>query len=557
MKYKIIQNNLISCLIAVTLTAIICIMTYGHFISESMLVQAENQAYVLKEVCQDSKNSDEAVEILNSLQDGFKSRITLISENGTVLFDSMYDEQSLENHLEREEVREAIESSKGSSQRVSYTDNKQNYYFALKVKNIGIIRVGVSSQTLITEGVFSNLPIIVLAIIAVLIIVYKVSEKTTKRIVSTIENYNFDDVDKCGYEELSPFIKKIEDQRETIENQMIKIEAEREKLSSVFSNMEECIIVCDKNKNITQANRRAKEIFGTKINSKLTNLADNDKISQEIESAFDNKIVHGLIEHNNFVYQYTISPNIQNGNNKGAILIFLDITQQVQSQKMRREFTANVTHELKTPLTSILGYSQLISSGIAKPEDIVKFGEIIEKNAKLLLTLIEDIMQISALEENGVKDFDIVDLKCILNDVIKDLMPAINDKNIVYKSDIDNISIQANYKQMGDICRNLISNAIKYNKENGEIFVSLKQIDNNAVLKVKDTGIGISQSDLQKVFQRFFVVDKSRNKNISSTGLGLSIVKHIADAMGGHAQVQSKLGEGSCFTITLPITQEN
>ncbi len=556
MKYKIIQNNLISCLIAVTLTAIICIMTYGYFVSESMLVQAENQAYVLKEVCHHSKNSDEAVRILNSLKDGFKSRITLISENGTVLFDSVYDEQSLENHLEREEVSEAIENSKGSSQRMSYTDHKQNYYFALKVEDIGIIRVGVSSQTLITEGVVSNLPIIVLAIIAVLVIVYKVSEKTTKRIVSTIENYNFDDVDKCGYDELSPFIKKIEDQRETIEKQMIKIEAEREKLSSVFSNMEECIIVCDKNKNITQANKRAIEIFNTKINSKIINFSDNDKIYKEIEDAFNNNIVNGVIEYNNCVYQYTISPNIQNGNNKGAILIFLDITEQIQSQKMRREFTANVTHELKTPLTSILGYSQLISSGIAKPEDIAKFGEIIEKNANLLLTLIEDIMQISALEENGVIDFDIVNLQDILNDVIKDLMPAINDKNIICKSDIDNISIQANYKQMGDICRNLISNAIKYNKENGEIFVSLKQIDNNAILKVKDTGIGISQSDLQKVFQRFFVVDKSRNKNISSTGLGLSIVKHIADAMGGNAQVQSTIGEGSCFTITLPIKQD-
>lgn len=520
-----------------------------------MIVQAENQAYVLKEVCQNSRNSYEAIHILTELQDGFKSRVTLIGEDGDVLFDSIYDEETLENHLEREEIIQAIENSKGSSKRISDTDNKKNYYFALKVDNVGIIRVGVRSQTIVSEGIVSNLPIIVLAIIAVLIMVYVISEKTTKRIVNTIENYNFDDVDKCGYDELSPFIKKIEDQHETIQNQMSRIEAEREKLSSVFSNMEECIIVCDKEKNITQVNRIAQQIFDVKENTKLVHIGNNEKIINELECAFSGNTIHGISEYNNCVYQYTISPNIQNGKNEGAILIFLDITQQAESQKMRREFTANVTHELKTPLTSILGYSQLISSGIAKEEDIAKFGGIIEKNANLLLTLIEDIMEISSLEENGVKDISVVDMSYIVNEVAKDLMPAMTDKKINCNCDVDNVLLEANYKQIGDICRNLISNAIKYNKVGGDIFISLKQFDDNVVFKVKDTGIGISQSDIQKVFQRFFVVDKSRNKNISSTGLGLSIVKHIANAMGGDVQVKSTLGKGSCFIVTLPIKQ--
>jgi len=264
---------------------------------------------------------------------------------------------------------------------------------------------------------------------------------------------------------------------------------------------------------------------------------------------------NGVLPHGKLTYQYTISPNVQNGEITGSIIIFLDITQQVESQKMRRQFTANVTHELKTPLTSILGYSQLISSGIAKPEDVNSFAGIIEKNAQQLLTLIEDIMQISALEENGAGDMTEINLRAVADEIVRDLQPVIDEKQLQLNYTAADVTITANYKQMGDLFRNLISNAIKYNKPGGSVDVQLgySADGRNAVFTVADTGIGIAPHHQEKIFQRFYVVDKSRNKNISSTGLGLSIVKHIVTAMGGTVELQSEIGKGSQFTVILPV----
>ena len=550
MKNKIVQNNLISCLVAVVLTAVICIVTYSHFISGNLTLQAENQAYILREICE-AETDD--VSALKALEGSFKSRVTLIGADGSVLFDSTHDETVLENHLEREEIIQAVEANKGSSQRFSYTDGVTNYYYALKLSDGKIIRVGVRSNQVFSDAILPNLPVIILAIIAILAMVFVVAEKTTKRIVNTIEHFNFDIESSTSYEELSPFIEKIRTQNETIKKQIGRTAAEKDKLASIFANMEESIIVCDRKKMVVQYNRQAGKVFGIKENDRLFEIIADEDLNNNIDLAVAGQKVHGVIKHKKLSYQYTISPNIQNGENKGVIIIFLDITQQVESQRMRREFSANVTHELKTPLTSILGYSQLISGGIAKPEDVANFASVIEKNAQQLLGLIDDIMKISALEEENITETEQVDFKAVINETIHDLQPLAAEKQIDISADLSEILIKANYKHIGDICRNLISNAIKYNKIGGSISISLEEKDNKAVFKVKDTGIGISESDIPKLFQRFYVVDKSRNKNISSTGLGLSIVKHIVTQMKGEIKLESKPGEGSCFTVKLPL----
>ena len=550
MKNKIIQNNLISCVMAVILTAIICVMTYGHLMSDALILQAENQAYLLKEICESEADD---IAALAAMEDSFNARITLISKDGTVLFDSAYDETALENHLEREEIIQAMHHTKGSSQRYSYTDLSTNYYYALKLSDNSVIRVGVRSNQAFSVAILPNLPVIVMALIAIIAMIFFVSESTTKRIVNTIEHFNFDVEDSTSYEELSPFIDKIKSQNETIKKQIGKTAAEKDKLASIFANMEESLIVCDRKKMVVQHNRQAQKIFGVKENDRLFEIIDDAQLNDNIDMAVQGQKVHGLLKHNKLSYQYTISPNIQNGENKGVIIIFLDITQQVESQRMRREFTANVTHELKTPLTSILGYSQLISSGIAKPEDVADFASVIEKNAQQLLTLIEDIMQLSALDEGGEQETAAINIKSVINEILQDLQPVTDEKQISVTAQLEDITIQANYKNIGDLCRNLISNAIKYNKPNGSIDITLEQKDSNVVFKVRDTGIGIAENNIHKVFQRFYVVDKSRNKNISSTGLGLSIVKHIVTQMKGDISLESKQGEGSTFTVTLPL----
>ena len=554
MKYKIIKNNLIVCVVAVLLTAVVCFMTYGSFMESTMNSQAQNQAYVIREICENYQH--DPVEALNAIKDSFKSRVTLVDNEGNVLFDSIHDSQTLENHLERQEIYQALQTGQGSGKRYSNTDHTNNYYFALKVEDIGVVRVGVKSSVFATEEFLANIPVIVLAVIAIIAMVYFVSEGTTRRIVNTIENFDFEKQNNATFEELSPFIEKIEAQNNAITKQVQKTKAEKEKLQSVFANMTECIIVCDRKKMVVQHNKQANTIFGVKEGDRLFEVISDQELNTALDGVTEGHKANGILVKEKATYQYTITPNIQNGGITGSIIIFLDITQQMESQKMRRQFTANVTHELKTPLTSILGYSQLITSGIAKPEDVAGFAEVIEKNAKQLLTLIEDIMQISALEEGTAKEKTQVDMAAVVQEIINDLQPVLKDKKLQLTAQLDNVVITANYKHIGDICRNLISNAIKYNKTDGYVDVVLSSDGTNAVFSVKDTGIGIAPHHQQKIFQRFYVVDKSRNKNISSTGLGLSIVKHIVTAMDGTIELESELGEGSKFTVILPTEQK-
>lgn len=554
MKYKIIKNNLISCVAAVVLTVVVCLITYSSFMQSAMSVQAENQAYVIREICENQPQNP--VQALNDIQGSFKNRVTLVGFDGRVLFDSIYDEQTLENHLERQEIVDAIENGKADGKRYSETDRTNNYYYALKLEDVGIIRVSIKSGVFMTEAILTNLPVIVLVVIAILAMVFIVSSRTTQRIVNTIEHYNFDQVDNTSYEELSPFINKIEAQNQALTRQAQKTRAEKDKLQGIFSNMTESIIVCDRKKMVVQLNRQANRIFGVKENDRLFEAINDEQLNTALDIVLDGEKVRGMLEKGKATYQYTISPNVQNGEITGSIIIFLDITQQVESQKMRRQFTANVTHELKTPLTSILGYSQLITSGIAKPEDVNGFAAVIEKNAQQLLTLIEDIMQISALEEGTEADRADVNFAAVVKEIIRDLQPVLEEKQIQLSTDMEDITVNANYKHIGDICRNLISNAIKYNRIGGNIHITLKSDGKNALFAVKDSGIGIAPHHQEKIFQRFYVVDKSRNKNISSTGLGLSIVKHIVTNMGGEIKLESEIGNGSTFTVVLPLGEK-
>ena len=556
MKNKIIQNNLISCGVAVILTALVCLITFTSFMESSMSVQAENQAYVIREVLHD--NTEDPVQALKDMSGSFKSRVTLVGFDGSVLFDSIHDQQTLQNHLERQEIADAIKNGSGSGKRYSETDKNTNYYFAVKVNDVGVVRVGVKSSSFITDELMANLPIIVLAIIIIISMVYLVSEKTTNNIVKTMEDFDFEGDNVPVFAELYPFVDKIETQQKDLIRQSQRISAEKDKLQSIFSNMAESIIVCDRKKMVVQHNRQAKNIFGVDAGTRLFEKITDEKLNDALDMVLSGQTAGGILPMGKATYQYTISPNVQNGEITGSIIIFLDITQQVESQKMRRQFTANVTHELKTPLTSILGYSQLISSGIAKPEDVNGFAAIIEKNAQQLLTLIEDIMEISALEENGVKDVAEINLRAVTDEIVRDLQPVVDEKQLRLSYTAEDVVITANHKQMGDLFRNLISNAIKYNRPDGTVDVSLcySADGRNAVFTVSDTGIGIAPHHKEKIFQRFYVVDKSRNKNISSTGLGLSIVKHIVTAMGGTIELESEVGKGSKFTVVLPAEQK-
>lgn len=442
MREKIIKNNIITCIVAVILTVTVCVLAYAYSFEKNMNSQAQAQAVLLKHLCTESDNM---LEDLTQISKTLQSRVTFINSEGRVIFDSNYDAQSLENHLDRQEISSAATLGAGSAKRYSSTDGKTNYYYAVKVANLGVVRVGVSSAYLAGEAIMSALPIVLLFIILVLVFCIWIASRTTKNIVSTIENYDIESQNSYIYDELSPFIKKINSQRKTID------------------------------------------------------------------------------------------------------------LQQVQSQNMRREFTANVTHELKTPLTSILGYSQLINNKIVKPEDVVSFTQIIENNAVRLLSLIDDILKVSQLDEMQSFEKENLNLSQIVTCATAELSPIAQSKKINIETDIQDVFYTANSAHMQDMVRNILSNAIKYNKENGNVWIKLFKDEKSVVLSIKDDGIGIDTPHQDKIFERFYVVDKSRNKTVSSTGLGLSIVKHIVNCYNGEIKLISSNNSGSEFIVSLPI----
>ncbi|MEG2928895.1 MAG: ATP-binding protein [Oscillospiraceae bacterium] len=551
MKQKIIKNNLIACLVAITLTAIVCFLTYVYAFESTMNAQARAQCYLLQEICRDS---DDVENTLKGLRGTLQGRTTLVDGQGKVLFDSDYEEYAMGNHLARKEIADALANGAGSDKRYSATEGKMNYYYALRLEGVGAIRVGIHSNTLITQALLPHMPLIIASIGGVLIFVIWISTITTKRIVSTIEHYSFEESDPNVYDELSPFINRINYQNKVIATQSEKNRAEKDKLESVFFNMKEGLIVCDRVKTVVQTNLEAQKVFSIAKGDSFSGVLRNAELNRSLQKALDGVTDHGIFQHNGRSYQYTVSPNLQGEENTGAVLLALDVTEQAENQKLRREFTANVTHELKTPLTSILGYSQLITSGIAKPEDIGGFAGIIEKNAQQLLGLIEDIMEISSLEESKGESLDTQEVffTGVIKEMVKDMEPSINQKGLKVKVNLEKVTLHAHAKHMGDIARNLISNAIKYNKQGGSVDIVLKKAEGKVIFSVSDTGIGIPKSDINKIFERFYVVDKSRNKTVSSTGLGLSIVKHIAISMGGTVEVASVQGKGSTFTVVLP-----
>ena len=376
---------------------------------------------------------------------------------------------------------------------------------------------------------------------------------TTTRIVDTIEQYDIETGEGEIYPELSPFVQKIKSQNDIIRRQVQTLTDEKLKLQSIFMNIKEGIVVCDSRMRITQTNNEARKIFDMdEYETDFIKAVRIPQVQQAVGKAIRGEITHRTFDWQGRWYQYIASTNNYHGD-KGAILIVLDITRQIESENNRRRFTDNVTHELKTPLTSIIGYSQLITNDIARPDDVKKFASVIEQNAQHLMDMINDIMKISSLETHeGFRKTPLYLDEIINKTVMQEKFNAEN-RNVVISCQLERMLIVADESQMYQLAGNLISNAIKYNVDNGVVDIRLFREDDMAVLTVKDSGIGIPVDQQDKIFERFYVVDKSRNKKISSTGLGLSIVKHIVIAHDGQIELKSRPGKGSQFTVKLPI----
>ena len=491
------------------------------------------------------------IQMLDSFVDDENVRITLINPEGDVLYDSESDVSLLPNHRDRPEIKEAIEKGEGSSSRMSSTLNSNTYYYAIRTADGNILRIAKTYASIV--GVFINiLPAILLIIVIVFLVCIALSRLATKRIAEPIENMA-ENLENAPYEELIPLAETINNQQKEIRKQMRKLQLERDKIDTLIQNMSEGFILIDMDKNVLMCNHSATKLIGADsgeiIGNSLLAYSRNETVVECVDSALEGEGKNGDMTINGRVLQIITNPVYSNNKQNGVICIIIDVSAKKKAEKMRREFTANVTHELKTPLTSISGYAEIIASGLARPDDVQGFAGKIHKESGRLLSLISDIMKLSQLDESlSEEEFAPVDLSGVANEVAEDLRSNAEKHGVTILVEAETSVINGNRNQLYELIYNLCDNAIRYNRPNGKVEIKVADNGKNSIIKVSDNGIGIPEKHHKRIFERFYRVDKSRSKETGGTGLGLAIVKHITERHGGSVSVESN-ENGTVFTV--------
>ena len=491
---------------------------------------------------------------LSDTGENVSNRITLIDTDGTVLYDNYAEENDMTNHMSRPEVADAAANGTGEAVRYSNTVGEKTYYYAVRLSDGTIVRIANTSKTV--YGVIRNaVGWIILISILVLIVAVVIAYLLSRSIIKPINNLNIDSpLSNNTYEELSPLLRRMDKQNAEIASKIRILKEKQNELDYITSSMSEGLVIFSETGNILSANASAGRILkGQTEGSYLMLSRDADYISC-VESALKGKASTKKMKTENKVYSLSASPVANESKDYAAVLFIVDITDRELAEQMRREFTANVSHELKTPLTSILGYAEIISNGIAKPEDINGFAGRIYSEASRLMTLIQDIIHLSRLDEGELRhEFEKVNLSEVCKKAVNDLSEKAKAAKITLKEDIDDIVINGYEPVLYEIVFNLCDNAIIYNKPEGSVSVSLKSDSSKAILTVSDTGIGIAPEHQARIFERFYRVDKSRSKETGGTGLGLSIVKHGAMLHDAEIAISSKPDKGTSISITFNI----
>ena len=487
---------------------------------------------------------------------GFSSenRVTLIAPDGRVLYDSDADAQLLPNHLDRPEIAGALQTGHGESRRYSNTLSTKTLYYAEQTDDGNVLRV---SNTL--SSVWGLLARMIALLLLTLIVVAALSlilaRRIAKRIVAPINALNLDaPLDNIVYDELSPLLLRMDRQNHEIASQMAALAAKQTELATIAENMREGLILLNADSTVLSMNRSAAAIFGVEASERtgrdMLTVSRDEALHDAVKRACAGTRTEAALERNSRYFQAFANPVIQNGSPAGAVLLLLDVTEQHAAEISRREFTANVSHELKTPLTSISGYAEIIRDGVAKPEDVKLFCARIYNEATRLIALINDILALSRLDEQkGLGERTKVALLPLVTDVAKRLEPNARDKNLTLRVSGAEESVWGYPSLLDEMAFNLADNAVKYTQPGGNVSIEIACEGERTVLRVTDSGIGIPQSDQAHVFERFYRVDKSHSKATGGTGLGLSIVKHCARIHNAAIRLKSQPGQGTCVEI--------
>ena len=490
--------------------------------------------------------------------DSERYRITWIQADGKVIYDTQAGADSMENHADRQEVKQALAEGEGSSSRYSDTLMEKTSYYARLLDDGSVLRV---STTYATAGllVLGMLQPILVVLIAALVLSGILARRISKRIVEPMNSIDLDrPLENDTYEELSPLLNRINQQHKEIEMQMRYLKQKTDEFTQITESMKEGLILLDNKGNVLSINEAAQNILETDsscIGHNFLSIERSRSINHAIAKAFEDGHSEEYAEYAGREYQIDISRIESDGDIVGAVLLAFDITEQQNAQRNRREFTANVSHELKTPLQGIIGSAELIENGMVKPEDMPRFIGHIRKEASRLVTLIEDIIRLSQLDEGRQMPSEQVDLFELAGEVKSVLEGACEAKHINMKLMGEHVFVDGVKRLLYEIIYNLCDNAVKYNNEGGIADIDISSDEKNAYITVRDSGIGIPQDQQQRVFERFYRVDKSHSKESGGTGVGLSIVKHGVSYHNGTVSMKSEPGNGTEIRVSIPLSK--
>ena len=482
-------------------------------------------------------------------------RLTWIAPDGTVLYDTVTDAESLENHADREEVREALAGGEGESSRYSSTILQKTMYCARRLTDGSVLRISISRATAGVLLIGMVQPILIVVIVA-LILSAVLARRLSRRIVRPLNELDLEHpLENDAYEELSPLLGRINHQHRQIDEQMRELEQQRTEFSQITGSMREGLVLLDEKERVLSINPAACRLFDADERCVGQDFLTLDR-SHDIRLAIADAMAQGhgeaRAERGGRVWQFDVSRILSGTAAVGAVLLAFDITERETAEQNRREFTANVSHELKTPLQGIIGSAELLENGMVQPDDVPRFVGHIRKEAQRLVTLIGDIIRLSQLDEGDEMPRETVDLLTLSQEAADDLTAAAEQKNVTISVTGESTCVSGVRRLLYEVIYNLCDNGVKYNVEGGSVSVRVGTEDGKAVVSVADTGIGIAPEHRERIFERFYRVDKSHSKASGGTGLGLSIVKHAVQYHHGTVELQSEEGKGTTICILIP-----
>ena len=482
-------------------------------------------------------------------------RITWIQSDGTVLFDTHAQSGQMENHLQREEIQQALGYGSGSAVRKSDTLLEKRMYEAKRLPDGSVLRISASQKTLIVLLVGMLHPVCVVALLAIILSAI-LAHRVSCKIVEPLNQLDLEHpLENNTYEELSPLLVRIQQQHKEISAQMQALRQKNDELEQITANMQEGLVLLDHNGVVLSINPAARKLFHADndcVGTSFLRVERKSEMTAAVEAAFRDGLHELKTQRKGRVYQFLFSRITSGEETVGLVILALDITETENAEQNRREFTANVSHELKTPLQAIIGSAELLENGLVKPEDTQRFIGNIRKEATRLVNLIEDVIRLSHLDEGVEMPKEDVDILDIAEEIAESLRLAAEEKKVTIQVSGQHCTVPGVRGLVFEIVQNLCSNAVKYNVEGGRVDVPVTKRGSSVVLTVADTGIGIPRAHQSRVFERFYRVDKSHSRASGGTGLGLSIAKHAAQYHNADIQLESVLGKGTTIRVAFP-----